>query len=334
MRIVIPGGSGQVGHLLARHFHAQGHTVTVLSRRVMPAPWSVLPWDGLTPGAWVEALEGADACINLAGRSVNCRYTAANRRAMYDSRILSTRLLNQVISTLHRPPRVWLNASTATIYRHALDRPMDETTGELGGGEADASRRWDFSIRIAKDWEEAFFATPTPATRKVALRSAIIFSPDAGGPFALLSRLVRLGLGGANGSGHQFVSWIHDADFVRAVDLLLTGDSSIIGDSTTGDSWTGVVNLAAPHPLPNRDFMQALRKAWAVPVGLPAAGWMIGAAGLLLRTESELVLKSRRVVPGRLLHAGFQFQFPEWPAAARDLVARYSNRSATASLSA
>ena len=316
MRIVIPGGSGQVGHVLARHFHAQGNTVTVLSRQPQPAPWSVLPWDGLTPGAWVKALEGADVCINLAGRSVNCRYTAANRRAMYDSRILSTRLLNQVISSLHRPPRVWLNASTATIYRHALDRPMDEATGELGGGEPGAPRRWDFSIRIAKDWEETFFATPTAATRKVALRSAIIFSPDRGGPFALLSRLVRLGLGGASGSGRQFVSWIHDADFVRAVDLLLTGDS-----------WTGVVNLAAPNPLPNRAFMRTLREAWAAPVGLPAAGWMIGAAGMLLRTESELVLKSRRVIPGRLLHAGFQFQFPEWPAAARDLVARYQGVS-------
>jgi len=312
MRIVIPGGSGQVGHVLARHFHAQGNTVTVLSRQPQSAPWSVLPWDGLTPGAWVKALEGADVCINLAGRSVNCRYTAANRRAMYDSRILSTRLLNQVISNLHRPPRVWLNASTATIYRHAFDRPMDESTGEPGGGEPGAPRRWDFSIRIAKDWEETFFATPTPATRKVALRSAIIFSPDRGGPFELLSRLVRLGLGGASGSGRQFVSWIHDADFVRAVDLLLTGDS-----------WTGVVNLAAPNPLPNRAFMRTLREAWAAPVGLPAAGWMIGAAGLLLRTESELVLKSRRVIPGRLLHTGFQFQFPEWPAAARDLVARY-----------
>ncbi len=231
---------------------------------------------------------------------------------MYDSRILSTRLLNQVISKLHRPPRVWLNASTATIYRHALDRPMDESTGELGGGEPGAPRQWDFSIRIAKDWEETFFAAPTPATRKVALRSAIIFSPDRGGPFALLSRLVRLGLGGASGSGRQFVSWIHDRDFVRAVDLLLTGDS-----------WTGVVNLAAPDPLPNRAFMQALRDAWAAPVGLPAADWMIGAAGMLLRTESELVLKSRRVIPGRLLDAGFQFQFPEWPAAARDLVSRY-----------
>ena len=321
MRIVIPGGSGQVGHLLARHFHAQGHAVTVLSRHPQPASWSVMPWDGLTPGPWVDALEGADACINLAGRSVNCRYNAANRRAMYDSRILSTRLLNRVISTLHRPPRVWLNASTATIYRHALDRPMDEATGQLGGGEPDAPRRWDFSIRIAKDWEEAFFASPTPATRKVALRSAIIFSPDRGGPFALLSRLVRLGLGGANGSGRQFVSWIHDADFVRAVDLLLSGESS-----TTGDPWTGVVNLAAPHPLPNREFMRVLREAWSVPIGLPAAGWMIGAAGLLLRTESELVLKSRRVVPGRLLHAGFQFQFPEWPAAVHDLVVRYRSR--------
>jgi NAD dependent epimerase/dehydratase family enzyme len=160
--------------------------------------------------------------------------------------------------------------------------------------------------------------TSPSATLKIALRSAIVFTPDRGGPFALLSRLVRLGLGGANGSGRQFVSWIHDADFVRAVDLLLAGDSS------TG-VWSGVVNLAAPNPLPNRAFMRILREAWGVPVGLPSARWMIGAAGLLLRTESELVLKSRRVVPGRLLDAGFEFRFSDWLAAARDLVARSRN---------
>jgi uncharacterized protein len=316
MRIVIPGGSGQVGTLLARHFHTQGHAVTVLSRTVHAAPWTVVGWDGLTAGDWVQSLEGADACINLAGRSVNCRYTASNRRAMYDSRILSTRLLNQVISALQNPPRVWLNASTATIYRHALDRPMEEATGELGGGEPGASPRWDFSIRIAKDWEEAFFSAPTLGTRKMALRTAILFHPASGSPLALLSRLARLGLGGASGSGRQFVSWIHDADFLRAIDLLLIDER-----------WSGVVNLAAPNPLPNRDFMRILREAWGVHVGLPAAAWMIEAASFFLRTESELVLKSRRVVPGRLLDAGFGFQFPEWPAAARDLVARYRSHT-------
>lgn len=323
MRIVIPGGNGQVGRLLARHFHAQGHSVTVLSRHPHSAPWSVVAWDGRTSGLWMKVLEGADACINLAGRSVNCRYTSANRSRMYESRIVSTSLLNQVISSLQHPPRVWLNASTATIYRHALDRPMDEATGELGGGEPGAPRRWDFSIHIAKDWEEAFFATSTPATRKVALRSAIIFHPDPGSPFALLSRLVRLGLGGASGSGRQFVSWIHDADFLRAVDLLLNDDS-----------WSGVVNIAAPNPLPNREFMRALRRAWVMPFGLPATSWMIEAAAPFLRTESELVLKSRRVLPGRLLAAGFPFQFPEWHAAASDLVARYRTRSTATGVTA
>src|ERR1700679_3734222 len=242
LRIVLPGGSGQVGQALGRTLQQQGHHVTVLTRGPYSAPWQTVHWDGAAEGSWTDTLEGADVCINLAGKSVNCRYTADNCAAIYNSRIGTTRLLNHVIGGLANPPRVWLNASTATIYRHALDRVMDEATGELGGGEPGAPRRWDFSIRIAKDWEETFFATPTPATRKVALRSAVIFSPDRGSPFALLSRLVRLGLGGANGSGHQFVSWIHDADFVRAVDLLLIGDSS-----PTGDSWTGVAIFAAPH---------------------------------------------------------------------------------------
>ncbi|WP_263365113.1 TIGR01777 family oxidoreductase [Edaphobacter bradus] len=312
MRIVIPGGSGQVGQILARHFHAQGHAVTVLSRRVTEAPWRVVAWDGRTRGAWVSALEGSDVCINLAGRSVNCRYTEANRREIHDSRALSTRLLNEVIGSLEAPPPVWLNASTATIYRHALDRPMDETTGELGGGEPGAPDTWRFSIEVAKGWEEAFFAIATPRTRKVALRSAMTFSPDRGGVFDVFLGLVRHGLGGAMGAGTQYVSWIHEFDFVRAVELLIA-DASL----------SGVVNLTAPNPLQNREFMRALREAWGTGVGLPAAWWMIEIGTRAMRTESELVLKSRRVVPGRLLAAGFRFEFDEWPAAARELVARW-----------
>jgi len=181
MRIVIPGGSGQVGHILARHFHSQGHAVTVFSRHPQPAPWRVALWDGVAPGDWIADLEQSDVCINLAGRSVNCRYTAANRRSIHDSRVRSTRLLNEVIAGLQRPPKIWLNASTATIYRHSLDRPMDEITGELGGNEPGAPSTWNFSIQIAKAWEEAFFSVPTPLTRKVALRSAMTFSPDPGG---------------------------------------------------------------------------------------------------------------------------------------------------------
>lgn len=311
MRIVIPGGSGQVGHILARHFHAKGDAVTVLSRHPRPEPWRVVEWDGLTVGPWVQDLEQSDVCINLTGRSVNCRYHAANRREIYESRIQSTLLLNRVIASLCTPPRLWVNASTATIYRHALDRAMDEASGELGGNEPGAPDTWSFSIDVAKGWEEAFFSTQTPRTRKVAMRSAITFSPDRGGAFAVLSGLVRRGLGGAQGSGNQFVSWVHEIDFARAVDLLIEREDL-----------AGVINIASPNPLPNRDFMRTLRDAWGIRVGLPAANWMLEIGAVLLRTESELVLKSRRVVPGRLTAAGFEFLFPQWPAAARELVSR------------
>lgn len=315
MKIVIPGGSGQVGTMLARHFHAHGHDVTILSRYPHTAPWRVVAWDGRTPGPWIETLERSDVCINLTGRSVNCRYNSRNRAEIHDSRTLSTRLLNEVIDSLADPPRVWLNASTATIYRHALDRPMDEATGELGGNEPGAPDTWNFSIAVAKDWEKAFFSTRTSQTgrtRKVAMRSAITFSPDSGGAFAVLSGLARLGLGGAHGSGRQFVSWIHEVDFIRAVERLIADDTI-----------DGLVNIASPNPLRNREFMRVLRDAWEMPNGLPAAAWMIEIGAFLLRTESELVMKSRCVIPGRLLEAGFQFEFPEWPAAADDLVKRW-----------
>lgn len=312
MRIVIPGGSGHVGQILTRHFHAAGHEVTVLSRMPRREPWHVLAWDARTPGAWIEALDGADVCINLVGRSVNCRYTERNRQEIYSSRIDSTRVLGEAIASLAHPPRLWLNASTATIYRHALDRTMDEATGELGGDEPGAPSAWNFSIKVAKEWEAAFFDAPTPQTRKVAMRSAITMSPDPGTPFALLLRLARFGLGGPNGSGHQFVSWVHDADFIRAVEWLIAHDEM-----------EGVVNIAAPHPLPNREFMRALRAACGQPLGLPAPARLIECAAVFLRTESELVLKSRNVIPTRLSDAGFTFRFPTWPEAARDLVRRW-----------
>ena len=321
MRIVIPGGSGQVGHILARHLTAQGHAVTVLSRHPQPAPWRTVAWDAQTPGSsndsWTATLDGADVCINLTGRSVNCRYTPQNRRLIHDSRTRSTRLLHQVIRSLAHPPRVWLNASTATIYRHALDRPQDERTGEIGGNEPGAPETWNFSIQVAKDWETAFFETETPRTRKVALRSAMTFSPDRGGVFDVFLRLVRFGLGGSEGPGTQFVSWIHDLDFVRAVDLLIAREDL-----------SGPVNLASPQPLPNAEFLRGLRRAWRVPFGLPATRPMIEIGTFLLRTESELVLKSRRVVPTRLLEAGFRFAYPRWPEAAQDLVQRWRKISA------
>ena len=296
MRIVIPGGSGQVGQVLARHFHAQGHEVTVLTRTPKPAPWQVLPWDGITGDDWVDALENSDVCINLAGRSVNCRYNPANRADILNSRVDSTRILGKVIASLAHPPAVWLNASTATIYRHELERPNDEVSGILGGDEPGAPETWNFSIGIAKAWEAAFAETPTPRTRKVALRSAITFSPDKGGVFDVLLSLVRRGLGGTIGSGRQYVSWIHDADFIRGVEYLIAHEEL-----------EGPINLASPNPLPNREFQRALREAWGTRIGPPTPAWMIEIGTFLMRTESELVLKSRRVIPTRLLQAGFTF---------------------------
>jgi uncharacterized protein len=317
LKIVLAGGSGQIGTLLARHFHGQNHQVVVIARfpRTVPwklAPWKLVPWDGASLGGWTGELERADVLVNLAGRSVDCRYTPANRTAIQQSRVQSTALLGQALAGLVHPPRLWMNASTATIYRHALDRPMDEDTGEIGGNERNCPSRWRFSIAVATSWEKSFFSAFTPRTRKVALRSAMTISPDPGGILAALLRLVRCGLGGTAGSGEQFVSWIHDVDFIRSIEFLIAHDEL-----------DGPVNLAAPSPLPNREFMQALRQAWGTRLGLPAPWPMLELGALFLRTETELILKSRRVVPGRLLRAGFDFHFPAWPEAARDLVKRW-----------
>src|SRR6202050_3817614 len=311
LRIVIPGGSGQVGGILARYFHTQGHDVVVLARRATPVPWRIVNWDGASLGSWTSELEDADVLINLAGKSVNCRYTPANRRAIKESRIQTTQLLGQAIGRSLHPPRLWMNASTATIYRHALDRPMDEQTGEIGGNEPNAPAKWRFSIDVATSWEKTFFNPVTPNTRKIALRSAVVMSPDRGGIFDTLLRLVRFGLGGTSASGMQFVSWIHDADFLGSIDYLIARDEI-----------DGVVNIASPNPLRNREFMKALREAWGSSIGLPATSWMLELGTFFLRTETELVLKSRRVIPRRLVEDGFQFQFPEWGAAVQNLVDR------------
>jgi uncharacterized protein (TIGR01777 family) len=316
LRIVIAGGSGQVGRVLARYFQERGHEVIVLTRGPHTAQWQTVHWDAQTPGLWTQYLDGADVCINLTGRSVNCRYTPDNRIEIYNSRIVSTRLLGEVIGTLAHPPRLWLNASTATIYRHALDRAMDEQTGQLGGMEPGVPETWKFSIRVAKDWETTFFKAETPLTRKIAMRSAITFSPVPGNAFAVLSNLVRVGLGGTQGNGRQWVSWIHEEDFARAVEFLIARENL-----------DGVINIASPNPEHNRDFMAILREAWNMPNGVPAPAPILELAALVMRTETELVLKSRRVVPTRLLEAGFQFEFPNWPHAAEDLVQKWKMRA-------
>ena len=308
MKIVIPGGSGQVGTILSRAFHAAGHEVVVLSRSPHVRAWRVVQWDGATLGNWHREIDGCDVVINLAGRSVNCRYHSRNREEILQSRLSSTRAVGQAIAQAARPPRVWLQASTATIYAHRYDAANDERTGILGGNEANAPSAWVFSIEVARAWERAVHEAVTDGTRKVVLRSAMTMSPDRGGVFDTLLRLARFGLGGPAGDGRQFVSWIHYEDFVKAVRWLIDHDEV-----------SGFVNVAAPSPIPNAEFMRTLRESCAIPFGLPAATWMLELGAVFMRTETELILKSRRVVPGRLLEHGFTFKYPEWSSAARDL---------------
>jgi uncharacterized protein (TIGR01777 family) len=271
----------------------------------------VVPWDGRTVGAWARELEGSDVVINLAGRSVNCRYTARNLDAILRSRVESTRAVGEAIARANPPPRVWLQASTATIYAHRYDVANDEATGRIGGGEPGVPRYWDFSIRVAREWERALADADTPRTRRIAMRSAMVMSPDRGGIFHTLLTLVRRGLGGRAGDGRQYMSWVHDADFVNAVYWLIDTESV-----------DGAINIASPNPLPQSEFMRVLRTAAGVPIGLSATTWMLELGAFFMRTDTELVLKSRRVVPGRLLEGGFRFRFPEWPAAAADLIGR------------
>ncbi len=311
MKIVIPGGTGQVGTILARAFHSEGHDVVILSRNPKSAPWRVGCWDAQTIGDWAAELEKADVVINLAGRSVNCRYNEENRRAIKESRVNSTRVVGEAIARAICPPRVWLQMSTATIYAHRYDAPNDEAKGIIGGAEPDTPDTWRFSIDVATSWERALDEADTPHTRKVKMRAAVVMSPDKGGVFDELLRLVRCGLGGTAGDGRQYISWIHHEDFVRAVCWLMTHEEL-----------DAAVNLAAPNPLPNAEFMRALRDAAGIKFGLPATGWMLEIGALLLRTETELILKSRRVIPGKLLESGFTFLFPDWQEAARDLCRR------------
>ncbi|MFK7985799.1 MAG: TIGR01777 family oxidoreductase [Sandaracinaceae bacterium] len=311
-KVVIPGGSGQVGQLLARVWAARGVDVVILSRGGAVSHGRHVAWDGKTLGPWASELDGADVVVNLAGRSVNCRYTPENKAAMMDSRVESTRVVGEAIAACETPPPVWLQMSTATIYDHRYDAANDEIDGRI---EADPvpgyDPSWGFSVQIARAWERTAEAAPTPGTRLVLLRSAMVMSPDADGVFDTLRGLVVKGLGGTNGDGRQYVSWIHEHDFVAALDHLIE-DSSL----------EGPVNLAAPNPLPNREFMAALRHATGTRIGLPSTKWMLSIGAVMLRTEVELLLKSRRVVSRRLAESGFTFAYPNWTDAAEELLSR------------
>jgi uncharacterized protein (TIGR01777 family) len=309
-RVILAAGSGFLGRILAEHFLEQGCDVVVFTRasggRTSAVRARECSWDGRTLGEWTRELDGADVLINLAGRSVDCRYHARNRRLMLNSRIDSTRVLGEAIARSADPPKVWLNSSTATIYKHTYGPAWDER-GEIG---ATPEAQDALSIDIATAWEREFDNACTPRTRKVALRTAMVFGNGANSVFPVLCRLVRLGLGGSMAGGRQFVSWIHEADFCRAIDWIVAHEAI-----------TGPVNLAAPNPVPNTEMMATLRRLCGVPFGLPAAAWMLEVGAFILRTEPELIIKSRRVVPGRLLAGGFRFHFTEMRAAMMDLLA-------------
>ena len=313
-RVVIAGASGFIGQYLARAFSADGDSVAMIGRSASGARWG-------NTAAITDLLDGADVLINLAGKSVNCRYNAANRAEIMRSRIDTTRELAAAIRDCDTPPPLWINASTATIYRHSEDRPMTESTGELGTG---------FSANIATSWEREFFKASLPRTRRIALRMAIVLGD--GSAMIPLIMLTRFGLGGPQRDGrwfstlerrregtfHQFrarggrqkFSWVHIEDVLGSIRFLIGRDGI-----------DGIVNVSSPNPTDNRTFMKTLRSVLHVPFGLPAFRWMLELGSAAIRTETELVLKSRWVIPERLVSDGYQFAYPELEPALSQIVA-------------
>ena len=296
-KVVIPGGSGFLGRLLARWFVKKGMDVVILSRRQFDAEHGrVIVWDGKTTDKWCAELEGAVALINLSGRSVDCRYSASNRKILTDSRIFSTRILGEAVNNCKNPPLVWLNSSTATIYEHTYGSPHSEDGRIAGSPEA----KDEFSIELATAWENEFNAVDCPNSRKILLRTAMVFD-GKGSVFKVLRRLVKFGLGGKMGHGKQYVSWIHSKDFCRAVETLVFDNKAF-----------GIYNIASPNPIPNKTMMKIIRDSLGIPIGLPASKLMLEIGAFFLRTETELIIKSRRVVPTRLLSEGFFFEYPDF----------------------
>lgn len=305
-KIILAGGTGFIGQVLIDYWRNAPVEVVVLSRRPYAPHGRVryVVWDGEAPGEWIGELDGADVLINLAGKSVDCRYTERNKQLIIDSRINSTNVLGEAIRRATTPPRLWINSASATIYRHAPDRQMDEATGDIENG----LPAHQFSVEVCKAWEQSFWAADVPDTvRKVALRMAIVLGRE-GGVWPVLKRLVRFGLGGTMGKGDQFMSWLHERDLSRMIDFIIENDLI-----------AGTYNGSAPNPIRNRDFMALLRRTLGVRIGLSAAEWMLEIGAVFLRTETELVLKSRNVIPRKLLDRGFQFDFSRAEDAITDL---------------
>lgn len=288
-KLIIAAGTGFLGQVLVNHFKNQFDEIVILTRGNSKKIDGIkhVNWNARTFSGWEKELENTTVLINLAGKSVDCRYTKENKKEILLSRIESTRILNKAVLNCKNPPKHWLNSSTATIYRFSLDKEMDERDGEIGN---------DFSINVALSWEKAFFKTETPNTLKTALRTSIVLGKN-GGAFIPLKNLAKLGFGGKQGKGNQFVSWVHEEDFARAVAFIIEKEM------------TGVVNVVSPKPIRNADFMQKLRKAIGFPFGIPVNTFLLKIGSFIIRTEAELVLKSRNVIPKRLLENGFEFKF-------------------------
>ena len=306
-RIVLAGGSGFIGSFLQKRLAADGYDVVVLTRFSHDSSGGIrrCHWDGQTVGDWTNELEGARALVNLSGRSVNCRYNEKNCREILESRVDSTRVLGEAVARSKDPPSVWLNASTATIYKHTFDQPMDEANGVI---EATPEAKDACSITVARAWEQTLNETPTPKTRRVAMRTAMVFAVNEGGVYRTLRSLARWGLGGAIAGGHQMISWIHEDDFCRAVEWLIDHDNL-----------TGPVNVASPNPLPQRDMMRIILRERGMPFGMHATRRMLEMAAFIHRTEAELILKSRYVVPAKLLGSGFLFRYPRMEDAVHEI---------------
>ncbi len=303
-KMIVTGANGFLGKYLCHWFARTGWEVVAISRHGgVPGVVRDLRWDGRTVGDWTGEFEGAGVVVNLAGRSVNCRYGEKNKAAIFASRLESTRVIAEAIRGCATPPRLWLNSSTATIYRHAEDRPQDEDSGELGEG---------FSVEVARAWEKALFESEVPdGVRRVALRTAIVLGNEPGTVFDYLRKIAWLGLGGRMGSGKQKMSWIHVDDFCRAVEWMCGRDEL-----------REVYNLSAPHPTDNAGCMAGFRKLAGRRFGLPATKWMLEVGTFLMRSETELVLKSRWVLPKRLQAEGFVFQWPVFEEALEHLESR------------
>jgi uncharacterized protein (TIGR01777 family) len=291
-KIILAGGNGYLGTVLADHYKTIAKEVIILSRHPKATEGNIrtMVWDGKTEGDWVNELENADLLVNLCGKNVNCRYTEKNKKEILDSRIKPTRLLGEVVAKLKNPPKLWINSASATIYRHAEDHPQDEQTGEIGEG---------FSINICTAWENLFFSYETPKTRKVALRIGIVFG-KGDGVFPRLLNLVKIGFGGQQGNGRQWVSWIHKQDVAEITEWLLEHPDM-----------NGSINAVSPNPVKNAEQMRIIREVYGMPFGLPAPAWLLGIGSVVIGTETELILKSRWVVPKRLLDAGYVFKYPE-----------------------